>query len=167
MSIIRQKLMIELTLCQWKPYLEHVLAWTVNIYLLGAWITFWTIFGRLFSKCFQARRTRILLEKSSHGFLSFTTWSIARKKLLCYKYVEITNARKLDERFQFSYPLLLLQLLNLICLNVIMDPFIVKWTKNNYSLRPGGTSKYRGRGAWTSHQVWRQNLGQGPAKFTK
>ena len=21
--------------------------------------------------------------------------------------------------------------------------------------------------AWTSHQVWRQNLGQGPAKFTK
>ena len=25
----------------------------------------------------------------------------------------------------------------------------------------------RGGGAWTSHQVWRQNLGQGPAKFTK
>ena len=24
-----------------------------------------------------------------------------------------------------------------------------------------------GGGAWTSHQVWRQNLGQGPAKFTK
>ena len=23
------------------------------------------------------------------------------------------------------------------------------------------------RGAWTSHQVWRQNLGQGPAKFPK
>ena len=24
-----------------------------------------------------------------------------------------------------------------------------------------------GGGAWTSHQVWRQNLGQGLAKFTK
>ena len=23
------------------------------------------------------------------------------------------------------------------------------------------------RGAWTSHQVWRQTLGQGPAKLTK
>ena len=36
----------------------------------------------------------------------------------------------------------------------------------------GGTSILRGRrggggGAWTSHQAWRQNLGQGPAKFTK
>ena len=32
----------------------------------------------------------------------------------------------------------------------------------------GGTSILRGgEGAWTSHQVWRQNLGQGSAKFTK
>ena len=32
---------------------------------------------------------------------------------------------------------------------------------------PRGTTILGGRGAWTSHQVWRQNLEQGPAKFTK
>ena len=35
---------------------------------------------------------------------------------------------------------------------------------------PGGYFQIRrsgGGGSWTSHQVWRQNLGQGPAKFTK
>ena len=32
---------------------------------------------------------------------------------------------------------------------------------------PGATSILEGWGAWTSHQVWKQNLGQGPAKFTK
>ena len=34
----------------------------------------------------------------------------------------------------------------------------------------GDTAILRGRGgggAWTSQQVWRQNLGQDPAKFTK
>ena len=51
-------------------------------------------FGRLFSKYFQERRTRLLLEKSSHGFLIFATWSIARKNLLCSNYVEIINSMR-------------------------------------------------------------------------
>ena len=39
-------------------------------------------------------------------------------------------------------------------------------------LGPGGYFQMRRSGgggweAWTSHQVWRQNLGQGLAKFTK
>ena len=32
---------------------------------------------------------------------------------------------------------------------------------------PRGSYILGGRGTWTSHQVWRQNLGQDPAKFTK
>ena len=63
--IIRLKLMIELTLCKWQLYLEHVLARTVNRYLLGAWITHWTIFWQSLFKCFHTRRTGLLLEKSS------------------------------------------------------------------------------------------------------
>ena len=40
--------------------------------------------------------------------------------------------------------------------------------KEAFSTNPRGVlpNKEVG-GAWTSHQVWRQNLGQGQAKFTK
>ena len=40
---------------------------------------------------------------------------------------------------------------------------------NALNVNPGGTSILGGQGerAWTSHQVWSQNLGQGLAKFIK
>ena len=62
---------------------------------------------------------------------------------------------------------------------VCIDPFtkrhrpvhnggFAKFEVLDCSQNPGGTSILGSRGGGlTSHQVWRQNLGQGPAKFTK
>ena len=123
--------MTELTLCKWELFLEHVSLVSKHISIRRVDNLLNYFFADSFPNA--SRKGEQGFSQKSPPMVSLVSQPGAlQEKNLCSNYVETTNARKLHKRFQFSYPLLLLQL-NLICLNLIMDPYIVKWTKNNYS----------------------------------
>ena len=133
-SIIRLKLMTELTLCKWELFLGHVsfVSKHISIRRVDNLLNYF-LFADSFPNASRTGEQGFSQKSPPMVSLVSQPGALQEKNLLCSNYVETTNARKLNKRFQFSYPLLSLQL-NLICLNLIMDPFIVKWTKNSYGL---------------------------------
>ena len=124
------------------------------------------------------------MRKSRGPSIYFCTWSITI--ISPVSYLQRTGFSKLQETFDSEIQQIpseaesgslldyLKKLLKFeyLSLKRCIEKIIVseRWSvkkKLTFSLAQGGTSILGGRRAWTSHQVWKQNLGQGPAKFTK